>query len=61
MNLRLDGFRDLRARFHRDLLDRLALGAEHDLALAIALDKDRLVDADGAVAKLLPRSGFDRG
>ena len=36
-------------------LYRLTLGAEHDLALAVALDKNRLLDADGAVAKFLPR------
>jgi len=35
--------------------------AEHDLALAFALDKDRLLDTDRFVLALGPTVGLDRG
>ena len=48
-----------RSRSNR--LDRLTGFAEHDFALAFALDIDRLLNADGTVLKLFPNLGLDRG
>src|SRR5260370_25580438 len=45
---------DFLARFGADRLDGGAALAEHDLALAFALDKNRLLDADGFVLALGP-------
>src|SRR5262245_18429427 len=44
--------RDLLARIRADRLDGGAALAEHDLALALALDKDRLLDAHRLVLAL---------
>src|SRR5690606_31458974 len=44
-----------------DGADRLALVAEHDALLAVALDIDHLLDAHRAVLFLLPLLGFDMG
>src|SRR5258705_6629210 len=52
---------DLLARFRADRLDGGAALAEHDLALAFALDKDRLLDADRIVLALGPAIGLDGG
>src|SRR5205814_4726699 len=56
----LDRNGDVGARRRPDRLDRLAALAEHDLALALALDIDRLLDAHRAVLELLPDFGLDR-
>src|SRR5215468_3822338 len=42
-----------------DRLDGGAALSQHDLALAFALDKDRLLDADGLVLALGPAVGLD--
>src|ERR1700722_19493473 len=55
----LDRGGDVGARRRADRLDRLAVLAEHDLALALALDIDRLLDAHRTVLELLPDFGFD--
>src|SRR5262249_45342449 len=49
VDLGLDGSGDLAARFAADRLDGLAALAEHDLALAFALNVDRLLDPHRAV------------
>src|ERR1700681_435410 len=54
----LDRRGDVDARRRADGLDGLPAFAEHDLALAFALDIDRLFDAHGAVFQLLPDLGF---
>src|SRR5262249_25721567 len=51
---------ELLARGGADRLDALAALAEHDRALAFALDQDRAVDLDAAVVPLLPALGLDR-
>src|ERR1700744_6701910 len=51
----------LLARLRADRLDGGAALAEHDLALTLAFDKDRLLDADGFVLALGPAVGLDRG
>src|SRR5437763_11112691 len=51
---------DFLARRRADRLDGRAAFAEHDLALALALDIDRLFDAHVAAAQFLPRFGLDR-
>ncbi len=56
----LDDLGDLLARLGADRLDGRAALAEHDLALALALDIDRLLDAHRAVAQFLPAVGLDR-
>ncbi len=61
MHWRLDAVCDFLPSFHRDLLDRLPLQAKNDLALAFALHKNRLIDADRTVAKAFPVRRFDRG
>src|SRR5262249_23115857 len=43
-----------------DLLDGLALGAEHDHALALARHIDRLFDPDSAVLQFLPVRSLHR-
>src|SRR6202140_4637879 len=53
--------RDLLTGFRTDRLDGGAALAEHDLALAFALDENRLLDADGLVLALGPAIGFDGG
>src|SRR5271169_3498444 len=55
-----DRSRDFGARRGSNGLDGLPALAEHDLALAFALDIDRLFDTDGAVPQLLPYLGLDR-
>src|ERR1700749_5056597 len=52
-------FRQFLARVRADRLDRGAALAEHDLALALALDKNRLLDADRLVLALGPAIGLD--
>src|ERR1700684_4267325 len=59
MHRLLDRHGDVLARRGADRSDRLAALAEDDFALAFALDIDRLLDAHGAVAKLLPDFGLD--
>src|SRR5581483_1567746 len=54
VHLGLGRLGDLLARRLPDRLDGGAAFAEHDLALALALDIDRLLDADVALAQLLP-------
>src|SRR5665647_3397126 len=49
------------ARLRADRLDGGAALAEHDLALAFALDKDRLLDTDRFVLALGPAVGLDGG
>src|SRR3954471_4978515 len=61
MHCRAGDFRELLARLRTDRLDGGAGLAEHDLALAVALDKDRLLDADRTVLALGPAVGLDRG
>ncbi len=56
----LDRGGDIDARRGSDGFDRLPAFAEHDLALAFALDIDRLLDANRAVPQLLPYLGLDR-
>src|SRR6267142_154092 len=56
-----DDLRDLLARIRADRLDGGAALAEHDLALAFALDKNRLLDADRLVLAFGPAVGFDGG
>src|SRR5215471_9078445 len=52
---------DLLARIRADRLDGRPALAEHDLALAFALDKDGLLDANGMILALGPAVGFDGG
>ena len=52
---------DFAPRRLADRLDGLPALADHDLALAFALDINRLLDADFAAAQFLPRLGLDRG
>ena len=59
MDRRIDHLADLLARGHGDFLDGRALGAEHDLLLAVAHHVDGLLDADAAVGELLPGLGLD--
>src|SRR6478735_426879 len=42
----LDDLGQFLARFHRQLPDRQSAAAHHDRLLAVALDEDRLLDAD---------------
>src|SRR6185437_12657667 len=49
------------ARLRADRLDGGAALAEHDLALAFTLDKDRLLDAHRFVLALGPAVGLDGG
>src|SRR4051812_31690407 len=44
MHRRADDIDQFAARLRADILDRLAALAQHDLALALALDIDRLLD-----------------
>src|SRR5262249_7068447 len=57
----LDRLRDLTPGIGTDRLDGLAALAEHDLALALALHIDRLLDADRAALALLPLLRLDGG
>src|SRR5450631_3526940 len=59
MHRMLDDVGDLAPRFRTDRLDGLAALAQHDLALAHALDEDRLLDTHRAVLEFLPRIGLD--
>src|SRR5262249_21755958 len=52
--------RQLLAGKRADLLDGPALGAEHDLALALARHVDRLLDPDTAVLQFLPVRSLHR-
>src|SRR3954469_18346740 len=52
---------DFLPRIRTDRLDGGAAFSEHDLALALALDKDRLLDADRLVLAFGPAIGLDRG
>src|SRR5690606_35962003 len=54
MHFRSEHFLKFGARELADRLDRLPAGAERDLALALALDIDHLLDADRAVLLVLP-------
>src|SRR5258705_1446152 len=56
----LDHLGDLTPRLGTDRLDGLAALAEHDLALAFALNIDGLLDSHRAVLALLPARSFDR-
>src|SRR6202050_2248336 len=60
MYVRAMGFRDVLARGRADRLDRAPALAEHDLAMALAGDEDRLLDAGRAVGQVLPAVGLDR-
>src|SRR5579862_3004850 len=60
MHRLLDGRGNVFARRSPDRLDGLAALAEHDFALAVAFDIDRLFDTHRAVLELLPDLGFDR-
>ncbi len=60
MHRLVDDLGDLGPRLRADRLDRLAALAQHDLALALALHEDRLLDAHRAVAQLLPAVRFHR-
>ena len=51
--------RNFLARLRADRLDGGAALAEHDLALAFALDKDRLLDADRFILALGPAVGLN--
>ena len=53
------GFADVLAGRRADRLDRPPALAEHDLAVALAGDEDRLLDASGAVGLFLPLLGLD--
>src|ERR1700722_19892996 len=57
----LDELGDFLARIRPDRFDGGAGLAEHDLALALALDKNRLLDANGLVLSFGPALGLDRG
>src|SRR4029077_16730832 len=57
----LDHGGELAPGFGADRLDGLPALAEHDLALAFALDIDRLLDPDRAVLALRPRVGLAGG
>src|SRR5262245_61791254 len=57
----LDHGGDLTPGVGTDRLDGLPALAEHDLALAFALDIDRLLDPDRAVLALRPGIGLDGG
>src|SRR4051812_41246434 len=59
MHRHAQNLRDLLARLGADRLDGGAALAEHDLALAFALDKDRLLDADRFVLAFGPALGLD--
>src|SRR5258708_39905697 len=54
-------FRNFLARLRTNRLDRSAALAEHNLALAFGLDKNRLLDADRLVLALGPAVGFNGG
>src|SRR5467141_4700505 len=56
-----DDLSDFLARIRADRLDGGAALAEHDLALAFALDKNRLLDAVLFVLAFGPPVGFDGG
>src|SRR5581483_3206356 len=60
MHLLFDRLFDLLARLHRNRLDHPPALAQHDLPLALALDKNRLFDPHRTVAQLFPRIGLDR-
>src|SRR5262245_21631590 len=60
VHLGFDNVGNLFARRLADRLDGLAALAEHDLALAFALDVDRLLDANVPRAQFLPDFGFHR-
>src|SRR5439155_26993326 len=49
------------ARVRADRLDGGAAFAQHDLGLAFALDKDRLLDTDRAVLAVGPGVGLNGG
>ena len=61
MHARLRRLGDVVAGGLADRFDGGASLAEHDLPLALALDEDGLLDADGAVLLLHPAVGLDRG
>src|ERR1019366_7591391 len=56
-----NNFGDLFPRIRADRLDGGAALAEHDLALAFALDKNRLLDADRFILALGAAVGLDGG
>src|SRR6476620_10116782 len=60
VHLGFDNVGNLHARRLADRLDGLAALSEHDLALAFALDVDRLLDPNVARAQFLPDFGFHR-
>ena len=57
----LDDLGDFPPRRFADRLEGLPAFADHDLALALALHIDRLLDPDIAAPQFLPRFGLDRG
>src|ERR1700719_4479760 len=57
----LDQLRYFLARLRPDRPDGLAALTERDFSLALALDKDGLLDTYRTVAQLLPNLGLDRG
>src|ERR1700722_10264066 len=60
MHRRAMGFGDVLAGGGADRLYRPSALAEHDLAVALAADEDRLLDAGRAVRLFLPLLGLDR-
>ena len=60
MHGRAMGLSDVLAGGRADRLDRAPALAEHDLAVALAGDEDRLLDAGRAVGLVLPLVGLDR-
>ena len=61
MHRPLEHLAELVPRAGADLLDARAALAEHDRALAVALDIDDLLDPHAAVLALFPFLGLDRG
>src|SRR5690606_36608766 len=57
----IQDFADLLARGLPDRPDRLALVAQNDLLLAVALDIDDLLDAHRTVLLFFPSLGLDMG
>jgi len=61
VDLGLESFSKLFTRRFGDCLDGLTVLTQHDGLLAVALNKDGLLNADGAVLLVFPLVGFDGG
>src|SRR5665811_1755136 len=61
VHLVLDDLGDFAPRRFADRLEGLPAFADHDLALALALHIDRLLNTDIAAPQFLPRLSLDRG